>query len=65
MSYWWKNWFFWRYRNGIIFSSVISVISLEKLLKLGLDESGAIFGSLFLNGQTLPSGDKKLVSLDG
>ena len=38
---------------------------LEKLSTLGLDGSGAIFGSLFLNGETLPSGDKKLVSLDG
>ena len=49
----------------LFFSSVISVNGLEKLSTLGLDGSGAIFGSLFLNGETLPSGDKKLVSLDG
>ena len=49
----------------LFFSSVISVIVLEKLLTLGLDGSGAIFGSSFLNGETLPSVDKKLVSLDG
>ena len=47
------------------FSSVISVIGLEKLSTLGLDGNGAIFGSLFLNGETLPSGNKKLFSLDG
>ena len=48
----------------LFFSSVISVIVLEKLSTLGLLGSGAIFGSLFLNGEKLPSGDKKLVSLD-
>ena len=40
------------------------MIGLEKLLTLGLLASGAILGSLFLNGKELPSGDKKLVSLD-
>ena len=49
----------------LFFSSVISVIGLEKLSTFGKDGSGAIFGSLFLNGETLPSGVKKLVSLDG
>ena len=32
---------------------------------LGLDGREAIVGSLFLSSETLPSGDKKLVSLDG
>ena len=49
----------------LFFSSVISVIGLEKLSTLGLEGSGAIVESLFLNCETLPSGDKKLVSLDG
>ena len=48
----------------LFFSSVISVIGLEKLSTLSLLGSGAILGSLFLNGEELPSGDKKLVSLD-
>ena len=48
----------------LFFSSVISVIGLQKLSILGLLESGAILGSLILNGEQLPSGDKKLVSLD-
>ena len=48
----------------LFFSSVISVSGLEKLSALGLLGSGAILGSLFLNGEELPSGDKKLVSLD-
>ena len=49
---------------ALFFSLVISVIGLEKLATLGLLGSGAILGSLFLNGEELPSGDKKLVSLD-
>ena len=49
----------------LFFSSVISVIGLEKLSMLGLEGSGAIVESLFLNCETVPSGDKKLVSLDG
>ena len=49
----------------LFFSSVVSVIGLEKLSTLGLDGRGATVGSLFLSGETLPSGDKKLVSLDG
>ena len=48
----------------LFFPSVISVIGLEKLLTLGLLGSGAILGSLFLNGEEVPWGDKKLVSLD-
>ena len=48
----------------LFFSSVISVIGLAKLSTLSLLGSGAIFGSLFLKGEELPSGDKKLVSLD-
>ena len=48
----------------LFFSSVISVIGLEKLSTLNLLRSGAICGSLFLTGEELPSGDKKLVSLD-
>ena len=40
----------------LFFSSVISVIGLEKLSTFGKNGSGAIFGSLFLNGKTLPSG---------
>ena len=48
----------------LFFSSEISVIGLEKLLTLGLLGSGATLGSLFLNGEELPSRDKKLVSLD-
>ena len=49
----------------LFFSSVISVIGLEKLSTLGLEGSGAIVESLFLNCETVPSGDKKIVSLDG
>ena len=49
----------------LFFSSVISVIGLEKLSTLGLDGRGTIVGSMFLSGGTLLSGDKKLVSLDG
>ena len=44
---------------------VVLVIGLEKLSTLGLEGSGAIVESLFLNCETVPSGDKKLVSLDG
>ena len=47
----------------LFFSSVILVVGLEKLSRLGLEGSGTIFGSLFLKGETLPSGYKKLVSL--
>ena len=39
------------------------MIGLEKLSTLCLEGSGAIVGSLFLNGETLSS-DKKLVSVD-
>ena len=39
------------------------MIGLEKLSTLGLEGSGAIFGSLFFKAQMLSS-DKKLVSLD-
>ena len=49
----------------LLFSSVISVIGLAKLWTLDLDGRGAIVGNLFLSGETLPSGNKKLVSLDG
>ena len=45
-------------------SSAILVIGLEKLSTLGLEDSGAIFRSLFHKGERLPSGYKKLVSLD-
>ena len=38
-------------------------MGLEKLSTPGLERRGAIFGSLFLKGDTLPSGYKKLVSL--
>ena len=48
----------------LFFSPVISVIGLEKLSTLSLLGSGAILGSLFLNGEELPPGDKKLVSPD-
>ena len=47
---------------ALFFSSVIWVIGLEKLSTLGLEGSGARFGSWFLNGDKLPSGNKKLVS---
>ena len=40
-------------------SSVISVTGLAKLSTTGLLGSGAIFGSLFLKGEELPSEDKK------
>ena len=43
----------------LFFSSVISVIGRKKLSTLDLNGSGAIFGSLFLIGEELPSGDKK------
>ena len=48
----------------LFFSSVISVIGFEKLSTLALLGNGAILGSLFLNGEELPSGDIKLVYLD-
>ena len=38
----------------LFFPSVISMIGLEKLLTLGLLGSGAILGSLFLNGEEVP-----------
>ena len=47
----------------LFFSSVILVVGLEKLSTLGLEGSGAIFGSLFLKGETLPSVYTKVVSL--
>ena len=47
----------------LFLSSVILVVGLEKLSRLGLEGSGTIFGSLFLKGETLLSGYKKLVSL--
>ena len=37
---------------------------LEKLSMTGLDGKGAMDGNLFLSGETLPSGNKMLVSLD-
>ena len=39
-------------------------MGLEKLSRAGLEGSGAICGSLTLNGEIVPS-DKKVVSLDG
>ena len=45
-------------------SSTILVMGLEKLSRAGLEGSGAICGSLTLNGEIVPS-DKKVVSLDG
>ena len=44
----------------LFFWSMISVMVLEKLFIFG---RGAINGSLLRNGETLPSGVKKLVSL--
>ena len=63
MSYWFKNCFFSVIEIVLFFSSVISLIGLEKLSTLDLEGSGVIFGSLFLKGDKLPSGNKKLVSL--
>ena len=45
--------FQWHYRHQEIFFAIVEIV-----------ESGAILGNLFLNGKELPSGDKKLVSLD-
>ena len=44
----------------LFFSSVISVMGLEKLSIFGLEGRGAIVGSLFCNIEILPSGDKNL-----
>ena len=46
----------------LFFPSVICVIGLAKLSIIGFEGSGAILGSLFLNGDKLPSENKKLVS---
>ena len=46
----------------LFFSSVVCVIGLAKLSVAGSEGSGAILGSLFLNGDKLPSEKKKLVS---
>ena len=45
-------------------SSTILVNGLEKLSRAGLEGNGAIFSSLALNGEIVPS-DKKVASLDG
>ena len=58
-----KTGFFGVIEIALFFSSVMSVVSLEKLSMLGLEGSVAIVESLFLNGETLSS-DKKLASLD-
>ena len=47
----------------LFFWSVISVMGLEKLFIFGLEGRGEVNGSLLRNGETLPSGVKKLVSL--
>ena len=59
LPYWRKNCFFGVIEIVLFFSSVISVMGLEKLSIFGLDGRGATDGSLFLNGETFPSDDKK------
>ena len=63
LPFWFKNCIFGVIEIALFFSSVVLVIGLEKLSTLGLEGSGAIFRSLFLKDETLPSGYKKLVSL--
>ena len=47
---------------ALILSSVVWVIGFAKLSMVGFEGSRAILGNLFLNGDKLPSENKKLVS---
>ena len=64
MSYWFNRWFFGVKEIVLFDSSTILVNGLEKLSRAGLEGNGAIFSSLALNGEIVPS-DKKVASLDG
>ena len=64
MSYGWKRYFFFGVIEIVLFFwSMILVMGLEKLFIFGLEGRGAMDGSLFLNGETLSSRVKKIVSL--